>query len=226
VPFEFFLVKMPNKGNLWENLWMSIHSKPRRARKPQETNRIAIIGGSLRHRLINFPDAEGLRPTASRVRETLFNWLGQTLHERKCLDLFSGSGALGFEAASRGADTVVMVEPNKRAFRALQENKELLKVVVCELHFTDAVTFLTKNKTKFDVVFLDPPFSSEWLAKALDLVVPHVADAGVVYFEGKFPLNTAIGPAKIESWQVLKESKAGVVHFGLISPKSSAKGFL
>ena len=81
-----------------------------------------IIGGDLRRRVINFPDASGLRPTPDRVRETLFNWLGQTLYGRTCLDLFAGSGALGFEAASRGAERVVMVEQNPAVFRALQDN--------------------------------------------------------------------------------------------------------
>ena len=82
---------------------------------PQGRNRVRIVGGMWRSRMIEFPDALGLRPTADRVRETLFNWLGQTMVDRRCLDLFAGSGALGFEAASRGAKVVVMVESNRAA---------------------------------------------------------------------------------------------------------------
>ncbi|NOU00326.1 MAG: 16S rRNA (guanine(966)-N(2))-methyltransferase RsmD, partial [Gallionella sp.] len=89
-------------------------------------NKVRIGGGELRSRVISFPDAEGLRPTPDRVRETLFNWLGQTLYGRSCLDLFAGSGALGFEAASRGAERVTMVEKNTAVYRALQDNQKKL----------------------------------------------------------------------------------------------------
>ena len=110
---------------------MTHHFKPSAAAKlkgakPNDPNRIRIIGGQWRSRIIEFPDGEGLRPTANRIRETLFNWLGQTLHDKRCLDLFAGSGALGFEAASRGAVEVVLVENNRAAMQALKRNQEKL----------------------------------------------------------------------------------------------------
>ena len=203
---------------------MTNHSKPTRATGTQVRNRVDIIGGIFRHRQIRFPALEGLRPTPSRVRETLFNWLGQTLHERVCLDLFSGSGALGFEAASRGATKVSMVESGKPAFLALKENKRTLDAAACELHFGDAFEFLKANNTKFDVAFLDPPFSSDRLSKVLPLIRSHMAEGGIVYIESKLPLESVLTSEELKSWCVLKKSKAGVVHFGLISIANAAKG--
>src|ERR1700682_2440780 len=130
-------------------------------------NRVRIIGGQWRSRLIKFPPAAQLRPTPDRVRETLFNWLGQRLDGLTCLDLFAGSGALGFEAASRGAARVVMVENDRQAFGALGGYKDLLRATQVELVFGDALDYLRRSKEAFDVVFLDPPFRQNALASAL-----------------------------------------------------------
>ena len=124
-----------------------------------------IIGGEYRRRWIEFPDVENLRPTPNRVRETLFNWLGQTLYGRTCLDLFAGSGALGFEAASRGAERVVMVEKNPAVFRALQDNVKKLGCTGVAVHGQDGLEFASRDAQRYDVIFLDPPFQSDCISK-------------------------------------------------------------
>ena len=108
-------------------------------------NKVRIGAGEFRSRIIAFPDSEGLRPTPNRVRETLFNWLGQTLYGRTCLDLFAGSGALGFEAASRGAERVVMVEKSLSVFRALKENEVRLGCKNVILRHQDGLQFVARD---------------------------------------------------------------------------------
>lgn len=199
---------------------MSKHSKPSRPRPANDANRIRIIGGTWRSRVIDFPDSAGLRPTANRVRETLFNWLGQTLHGRRCLDLFAGSGALGFEAASRGAERVVMVEKSKSVCQALRRSSDLLGATNCLLVEADADAFLEENSEKFDVVFLDPPFASNDMARLLRKLPACMADDALVYVEWGKPLaailNGVVG-AGCDELLVVKQGKAGVVHFGLLS---------
>lgn len=169
----------------------------------------------MRSRVIAFPDAEGLRPTPDRVRETLFNWLGQTLCGRVCLDLFAGSGALGFEAASRGAEQVVMVENNPLVFRALKENTSKLGCANVTLRHQDGLKFALGDKrglelTRYDVIFLDPPFKSDYLPRLLEILPQHLNEKGVVYVETGRPFD-AIAP-----WQVIKSGKAGQVWYQLI----------
>ena len=142
---------------------MTHHFKPSGEGKPNgrnanSANRIRIIGGEWRSRVIEFSDGEGLRPTANRVRETLFNWLGQKLHDKRCLDLFAGSGAIGYEAASRGASEVVLVENSRSAMLALKQNQEKLDARQCRLILGDATEYLMKNHGKFDIIFLDEAF--------------------------------------------------------------------
>lgn len=169
-----------------------------------------IIGGSHRRRLIEFPDAEGLRPTPDRVRETLFNWLGQTLHGRRCLDLFAGSGALGFEAASRGAAEVLMVERNRSVFRSLQENVKKLGFPNIALRNEDGLEFVLQQNRTFDVVFLDPPFQSDYLARLLPLLVGKLAQDGMVYVESGVPFEPDA------AWHVVRQAKAGAVFYQLL----------
>ena len=169
-----------------------------------------IIGGRYRSRVLQFPQRPELRPTPDRVRETLFNWLGQDLSGRTCLDLFSGSGALGFEAASRYAASVTMVEQNPAVHRALADNAALLKAGQVRLLRMDALQFLAQDTQPFDVIFLDPPFGQGWLEKLLPLLAPHLAPDGVVYAESESPLQD--GP----DWQVYKHGKAGNVHYHLL----------
>lgn len=220
-PGAGFEPKILNKSKLWENLQMNKHFKPSHPVSPNSSNRIRIIGGEWRSRMIAFPDAAGLRPTASRVRETLFNWLGQTLHERRCLDLFAGSGALGFEAASRGAADVVLVECNPAAVQALRRNKEMLFADTCRIVPGEAMDFLARDRGPYDIVFLDPPFASGILPKLLAAVVPHLAADGLLYVEWGMPIIEVLMQLPERPWQILKQGKAGVVHFALLS---TAKG--
>lgn len=160
--------------------------------------------------MLRFPDALGLRPTPDRVRQTLFNWLGQELHGKACLDLFAGSGALGFEALSRYAATVVMVDQNPAVHRALTENASLLKAERARIVRLDALQFLAQNAQLFDVIFLDPPYGQGWLEKLLPQIGRHLAADGVVYAEAERPLTDLPG------WQVFKHGKAGSVHYHLL----------
>jgi 16S rRNA (guanine966-N2)-methyltransferase len=173
-------------------------------------NKVRINAGEWRSRMLRFPDALGLRPTPDRVRQTLFNWLGQELHGQHCLDLFAGSGALGFEAASRYAASVTLVEQNPAVHRALTENAALLKAQQVRIQRMDALQFLAQDKQRFDVIFLDPPFGLGWLPKLLPLLPDHLAEEGVVYAEGELQLQDGDG------WQVLKHGKAGAVHYHLL----------
>ncbi len=121
-------------------------------------NEVRIIGGTWRSRKIRFPDAPGLRPTPDRVRETVFNWLGQDLEGLACLNLYAGSGALGFEAASRGARRVVQVERNAEACLALKQNCDALEARMVQIIHMEVKRYLAGTAETFDLVFLDPPF--------------------------------------------------------------------
>lgn len=173
-------------------------------------NKVRIIGGELRSRVISFPDEQGLRPTPDRVRETLFNWLGQTLYGRSCLDLFAGSGALGIEAASRGAERVVMVEKNPVVCRALQENLKKLGCTNVFAHCQDGLEFASRDVQRYDVIFLDPPFQGEYLPKLLELLPQRLNKNGLMYVESGAAID--ITPP----WQVMKSGKAGQVHYHLL----------
>ncbi len=164
----------------------------------------------MRSRIIVFPDAEGLRPTPDRVRETLFNWLGQTLYGRSCLDLFAGSGALGFEAASRGAERVVMVEKNQPVFRALKDNAALLKCAQVSVRHQDGLEFIRRDVQRFDVIFLDPPFDTDYLPALLGMLPQHLNENGVVYVESGEAIEV------VSPWQMIKSGRAGQVWYQLI----------
>ena len=173
-------------------------------------NKVRIIGGELRSRMISLPDAEGLRPTPDRVRETLFNWLGQTLYGRTCLDLFAGSGALGFEAASRGAERVVMVERNPAVLRALQGNVKKLGCANVFVQGQDGLEFVSRDAQQYDVIFLDPPFQSDYLPRLLEILPQRLNKNGVVYVESGAAITVP------PPWQVIKSGKAGQVHYQLL----------
>ena len=175
-----------------------------------------IIGGSWRSRLLSFPPRGDLRPTPDRVRETLFNWLGQDLTGKSCLDLFAGSGALGFEAASRGARRVVMVEQDATAFRALQANRELLGAAAVELRRGDALEFLRADAEVYDVIFLDPPFKSAYWPRLAPLLPRHLAPGALTYYE------CAARPELPPGWQVCKQDRAGQVRYQLLKWEQSS----
>jgi len=179
--------------------------------------KIRIIAGEYRGRRIAVPDRPGLRPTPDRVRETLFNWLGQSLEGLSCLDLFAGSGALGFEAASRGAARVVMVEQDRAAFQALEKSLESLNTRQVELVFGDAFAFL-KRKETFDVVFLDPPFGQNALPTVFRQLRP--AQGMRVYVEAEAPFTADAG------WRELKRARAGQVSYQLFERRNDDQGGL
>ena len=173
-------------------------------------NRVRIIGGQYRSRVLRFAPRPGLRPTADRVRETLFNWLGQDLSDKHCLDLFAGSGALGFEAVSRGASRVVMVERDSNAYRRLQQSaRELECEASVELHCGDALEFARRAAGQFDVIFLDPPFDSTLGATAMSELPRLIAPGGFVYVE------SAKGIHPTSPWRLHRAGKAGHVTFQL-----------
>lgn len=180
-------------------------------------NRLRIVGGEWRSRVLSFPDALGLRPTPDRVRETLFNWLGQDLTGMRCLDLYAGSGALGFEALSRGAKQVDMVERARPVHAALQRNASALHAGTrLRIVHGDALEFLRpEREQRYDVVFLDPPYDSELLGPALRALPVHLADDARIYAESATPV--AFEPL----WEVLKSGRAGAAHYYLLRLGSS-----
>ncbi len=171
---------------------------------------LRIIGGAWRGRRIRFPDVPGLRPTPDRVRETLFNWLGQDLSGRRCLDLFAGSGALGFEAASRGARDVAMLDAHAQVVKSLRDTAELLGASAVRASRGDALEFLRQAPSPYDVVFLDPPFGSGLDAAALAMLAPWLAPGGRVYLESGSEYLPEGG------WRVHRAGRAGQVHYHLL----------
>ena len=173
-------------------------------------NRVRIIGGAWRSRRVSFPPRPDLRPTPDRVRETLFNWLGQDLTGKTCLDLFAGSGALGFEAASRGARRVVMVERDPVVVRALTASRAALDAAVVELRRADALEFLRADDDVYDVVFVDPPYRSDLWPRVAPLLPQHLAPQALVYLE------RAGRAAPPPGWEVWRQGRAGQVAYQLL----------
>jgi 16S rRNA (guanine966-N2)-methyltransferase len=177
---------------------------------------IRIIGGTWRGRRFRFADVPDIRPTPDRVRETLFNWLGARVVGARCLDLFAGSGALGFEALSRGATSAVFVEQSAVAARALTELSATLDAQGARVEREDALRFLRRAPTPFDIVFLDPPFAAGLLSNAGELLENHgwLAPEALIYVESaaREPL-----PPLPASWQLLKAKQAGEVGYHLFA---------
>lgn len=178
-----------------------------------KTNEVRIIGGAWRSRRIRFIPGTDLRPTPDRVRETLFNWLGQDLAGLSCLDLFAGSGALGFEAASRGALRVVMVERDREAHAALERNRAALAAGQVELVRADALEFLRQTGGQYDVIFLDPPFSEDYWGRLAPLLPQRLKQGARVYCESGARVEWS------EGWTLLKEGRAGQVAYQLVTWK-------
>ena len=180
----------------------SKHGKP--------AGRVRIVGGRWRSRLIDVPARPDLRPTPDRVRETLFNWLGQRLDGCACLDLYAGSGALGFEAASRGAAHVVMVEADRAVLAALRRSRERLAAEQVEIVVGDALEYLARAGEHFDVVFLDPPFRQNALPALLAKLPPRLQPGARVYLEAADAVQAAA------PWRELKRGRAGQVSYQLL----------
>ncbi len=180
-------------------------------------NSVRIIAGEFRSRKLEFPNVEGLRPTADRIRETLFNWLQDSIQGETCLDLFSGSGALGFEALSRGAKQVDFVEKDRIAASCIRGNLERFNIARGTLYCADAFDWLAAQQagmSRYGLVFLDPPFNEEFLADACIKLDASglLRKSGLVYIEtadvsefGKIP----------SVWRKLKSKKAGSVNYSL-----------
>jgi len=180
----------------------------RESGKPR--GRVRIVGGTWRSRLISVPASPDLRPTPDRVRETLFNWLGGDLTGLACLDLFAGSGALGFEAASRGAGRVVMVERDPGALARLQANRAALLADQVEIVAGDALAYLARAARRFDVVFLDPPFRQNALPAVLAALPSHLNPEARVYVEAARPVELQ------PPWKELRCKRAGQVSYQLL----------
>ncbi|CAB1370795.1 16S rRNA (guanine(966)-N(2))-methyltransferase RsmD [Denitratisoma oestradiolicum] len=172
--------------------------------------RIRITGGQWRSRLIQVTDAEGLRPTPDRVRETLFNWLGQNLSGLSCLDIFAGSGILGFEAASRGAGPVTLVERSRTVFNQLCRNADVLDAADLRLVCGDALKFVSPVAAGYDLLFLDPPYHQGWLERMEPKLPGLIKPQGRIYAEAEHPLES------LGAWRVVKRGQAGQVHFHLL----------
>jgi 16S rRNA (guanine(966)-N(2))-methyltransferase RsmD len=183
-------------------------ASPRRAALKNE---VRLIGGQWKRTKLPVADKPGLRPTPDRVRETLFNWLGQDLSGWRVLDAFAGSGALGFEAASRGAAEVLLLERDGELVTSLNATKARLKADNVRVERADAMAWLRRaNSATYEAVFLDPPFDAGLAAAALTAALPLLVDGGYIYLEGPAPVLEP--PAGLEAH---RQARAGAVHYQL-----------
>lgn len=182
-------------------------------------NKIRIIGGEWRSRLLRFEDAPGLRPTPGRVRETLFNWLQYDIAGSRCLDLYAGSGALGFEAASRGAKEVVQVESDAKVCKNLRANAAALGGSRNRIVEADVERFLSGPSDAYDLVFLDPPFAKNLALKSCLLLDQNgwLAEHAKIYVETEAGLVLDGVP---DNWELLKHKTAGEVAYRLFARAS------
>ncbi len=182
--------------------------------KKKQTNQLRIIAGQWGGRKVDFPDLLGLRPTSDRIRETLFNWLQADMIGARCLDLFAGSGALGIEALSRGAGDVVMVDNTQAAISKIKQNLTMLKDENGQALRSDALVYVVRDDIEpFDIVFLDPPFTSGLLEKSIEVLSGgNCLKVGtLIYIESEKRLDIAVP----ENWRNLKEKRAGQVKYAL-----------
>ena len=193
--------------------------------KKSTPQQVRIIAGNWKRTPLTVVDAPGLRPTPDRVRETLFNWLDflfqRNWKTRRCLDLFAGSGALGFEAASRGAAQVTLVETHSSAVQQLEKLQAKLQAQQIQIMRGDAQVIaqkLTEKGEQFDVIFLDPPFHRDWLAAILPLCIALLRPDGYVYLEAEKAVTASDWPDELKSWQIARCDRAGKVFFHLLQP--------
>ncbi|MDL2357533.1 MAG: 16S rRNA (guanine(966)-N(2))-methyltransferase RsmD [Pseudomonadota bacterium] len=198
--------------------------------RPPPPQHVRIIGGAWKRTQLPVLDALGLRPTPDRVRETVFNWIshqwGNDWSGTNVLDLFAGSGALGFEAASRGAEAVVMVDSHSPVIRQLEAVKDKLHADAVTLLRADALAAaqsMALRGQRYDLVFLDPPYQLDFLERVLPLCVALLKEDGLVYVESGAPLPFAADvdagaqtPDWLAPWQALRADKAGIVYFHLL----------
>lgn len=221
----------------------SVHMSAKPVKKPAKvplhraapSHQVRIIGGAWKRTSLPVLDALGLRPTPDRVRETVFNWINHlrdgAWSEARCLDLFAGTGALGFEAASRGAQSVTMVDAHTPIIRQLEQIKDKLKADQVQLIRADALAAaqgMAARGQHFDLIFLDPPYQQDWLTRVLPLCAELLTEDGLVYAESGMPL--VAGPYAenpmpdwFAAWEVIRAEKAGNVHFHLLKYNKSAQ---
>ena len=190
-----------------------VDGKPQAVRiKSGPPREVRLIGGLWKRSKLPVANLPDLRPTPDRVRETLFNWLGQDLNGWRCLDAFAGSGALGFEAASRGAAEVVLLERDAALVASLEASRVRLGGAMMRVERADAMAWLAAcAPSRFELVLLDPPFDAGLLEDAARAAARLVVEGGFVYVEAPAPLTQA--PPGLEVW---RQSKAGAVHFQLL----------
>jgi 16S rRNA (guanine966-N2)-methyltransferase len=174
--------------------------------------KVRIIAGKWRGRKLDVIDSPGLRPTPDRVRETLFNWIQQEIVAARCLDLFAGTGAFAFEALSRGAAEVIMVESNPKIVESLKQHAETLGSENHTIQLADALSWLKQGIKGFDIIFLDPPFGQGYIEKCCAIIIEEslLNDNGMVYIESEKDLSLPDG------WTIKKQTKAGKVQSMLI----------
>jgi 16S rRNA (guanine966-N2)-methyltransferase len=197
------------------------HASPH---KPSPAHQVRIIGGQWKRTPLPVLNAEGLRPTPDRVRETVFNWLRHLRDNNwstcRCLDLFAGTGALGLEAASRGAQAVTLVDSFSPVVQQLEAIKTKLNAPQLQILRGDAERIahqLANQGQGFDLIFLDPPFQQAWLEKLLPLCKAILNPGGIVYVEASSPLQDgADAPAWQAGWQLVRADRAGLVFYHLL----------
>ena len=203
--------------------------KPSYPRRPGPPQQVRIIGGAWKRTPLPVLDAFGLRPTPDRVRETVFNWINHQCDANwaklQVLDLFAGSGALGFEAASRGAQSVTLIDSNTQVIRQLEEIKAKLKADNVQIMRGDAVATAQSAVTRgqqFDLIFLDPPYQQSFLERTLPLCAKLLKAGGMVYAESGLALEFADGeaPEWLAPWEIIRADKAGMVFYHLLKYKA------
>lgn len=187
----------------------------------KSVNQVRIIGGQHKRRLLTFVDAQGLRPTPDRLKETLFNWLTGYLTDARILDACAGSGALGFEAVSRGAKTAILIEPNLAQAQMLKQNAKLLRLSdKLTIVSTDAISALNTMHDAFDIIFIDPPYALNlWqpiLKNLLDNALIH-ADSKI-YLEADKPLHSILDDDTSTKFTLIKSTKVGQAMAYLLTP--------
>ncbi len=175
---------------------------------------VRLIGGQWKRSKLPVADRPGLRPTPDRVRETLFNWLGQDLSGWRCLDAFAGSGALGFEAASRCAAEVMLIERDATLANSLRASQQRLKADTVRIETADALAWMGRcAPASFELVLLDPPFDADLLTRALPAAAALVVEGGLLYVESAEALADPGLPA---GFALLRQGRAGLVHYHLL----------
>ena len=189
--------------------------KPATGRPSALPREVRIIGGQWKRSKLPVADAPGLRPTPDRVRETLFNWLGQDLSGWRCLDAFAGSGALGFEAASRRADAVTLLERDRHLAKGLTQTRERLKATTVRVECADAMAWMARSAPdSFELVFIDPPFDSPLALPAVAAAARVVVPDGLAYVE--MPRLLVAEDVAGSGWQISRQGRAASVHYHLL----------